>query len=80
MPIKLPLDEMTLHEKLAAMELLWEDLARSPEKVESPEWHKDILDARRQRVAGGMAQFTDWEQAKAEIREKLNPLLDGRGS
>ena len=71
MPIRLPLEEMTLHEKLAAMELLWEDLARSPEGVESPVWHKDILDGRRQRIADGTAQFTDWEQAKAEIRKKL---------
>jgi len=30
----LPLEELTLHEKLAAMEALWEDLARSPEFVE----------------------------------------------
>jgi hypothetical protein len=29
----LPLKEMTLHEKLAAMEALWEDLARSPESL-----------------------------------------------
>jgi hypothetical protein len=27
---------MTLHEKLTAMEALWEDLARSPESIESP--------------------------------------------
>ena len=31
----LPLKEMTLHEKLAAMELLLEDLAGCPESVDS---------------------------------------------
>jgi hypothetical protein len=30
---------MTVQEKLAAMEALWEDLSRSPEAIESPEWH-----------------------------------------
>jgi hypothetical protein len=69
--MNLPLKDMTLHEKLAAMELLWEDLARSPESIESPIWHKDILDDRRQRVAEGKAQFMDWETAKTEIRKKL---------
>ncbi len=67
----LSLKEMTLHEKLAAMELLWDDLARCPESVESPTWHKDILDERHQRVADAEAQFTTWETAKTEIRKKV---------
>lgn len=62
---------MTLHEKLAVMESLWEDLARSPEAIESPTWHKDILDERRRRIAEGTARFVDWETAKTEIRKKL---------
>ena len=53
MPFNLPLKEMTLHEKLAAMESLWEDLARTPETIESPAWHKDILDERQKRLATG---------------------------
>jgi len=72
MPINLPLKEMTLREKLAVMESLWEDLARSPEAIESPTWHKDILDERRERIVEGKAQFVDWETAKAEIRKKLS--------
>jgi len=67
----LPLKEMTLHEKLAAMESLWDDLARCPESVESPTWHKDILDERHQRVAEAEAQFMDWETAKTEIRKTV---------
>jgi hypothetical protein len=45
--------------------------SRTPEAIESPEWHKEILDERRHRVADGTAQFEDWEKAKANIREKL---------
>lgn len=62
---------MTLQEKLAAMELLWEDLAGSPEAIESPTWHKDTLDDRRQRIAEEKTQFVNWETAKTEIRKKL---------
>ena len=47
MSINLPLKDMTLQEKLAVMESIWEDLARTPEAIESPTWHKDILDERR---------------------------------
>ena len=71
MPITLPLNEMTLHEKLAAMELLWDDLARSPEIVESPGWHESILNERGQRAADGTSEFTDWESAKTEIRSRV---------
>jgi len=67
----LPLEEMTLQEKLSAMELLWDDLTRSPDAIESPDWHRTILDERRQRAADGSAQFQDWETAKAEIRNKI---------
>ena len=63
---------MTLRDKLAAMESLWEELARTPEVIESPAWHKDILDERRQRLAEGQSRFIDWETAKAEIRNKLS--------
>ena len=72
MSFNLPLKEMTLHEKLAAMESLWEELARTPEAIESPAWHKDILDGRRQRLAEGQSRFIDWETAKADIRNKLS--------
>ena len=71
MTVNLPLKDMTLHEKLAVMELLWEALARSPESIESPTWHKNILDERHQRIAEGNAQFMDWETAKTEIRKKV---------
>jgi len=72
MSFNLPLKAMSLQEKLAAMESLWEDLARTPEAIESPAWHKDLLDERRQRLAEGQSRFIDWETAKADIRNKLS--------
>lgn len=72
MSYNLPLKDMSLQEKLAAMESLWEDLARTPEALESPAWHKDVLDERRQRLAEGQSRFVDWETAKADIRKKIS--------
>ncbi len=72
MSINLPLKDMTLQEKLAVMESIWEDLARTPDAIESPAWHKDILDERHQRLAEGTSRFTDWETAKEDIRKKLS--------
>ena len=72
MPATLPLNEMTVTEKLQAMEALWEDLSRNAAVLESPEWHRDVLERREQRIASGEAQFTDWEQAKADIRNRVS--------
>ena len=71
MSVNIPLHEMTLHEKLALMELLWEDVARTPEAVESPAWHQTTLDERQQRLNAGKSRCSDWETAKANIRNKL---------
>ncbi|MBI4471591.1 MAG: addiction module protein [Acidobacteria bacterium] len=44
---------------------------RSSERIESPEWHKQIFDERRQRANAGKARFEDWENAKMKIRESV---------
>ena len=72
MPITLPLNEMTVSEKLQLMEAIWEDLGRNSDALDSPEWHKDVLDERERRVASGEAHFSDWEQAKTDIRKRLS--------
>lgn len=68
----LALNEMSLREKLAAMEALWEDLSRTPEAVESPAWHKEVLDERQHRVAEGKARYADWKTVKADIRRQVS--------
>lgn len=68
----LPLSEMTLEEKLQAMEALWEDLSRNPDNLESPAWHEDVLREREERLASNEASVMDWEQAKAHIRSRAS--------
>ncbi len=72
MPFDLPLKDMTVQEKLAAMESLWEDLSRTPEAIESPAWHKEVLEERLQSLAEGKTQFIDWEAAKEALRKKFS--------
>ena len=72
MPFNLPLKEMTLQEKLDAMESLWDDLVRTPEAIESPAWHKEVLDERFRKLKEGKTQFIDWETAKEALRKKLS--------
>jgi hypothetical protein len=71
MSITLPLDEMTVHEKLEAMELLWNDLVNSQPTIESPAWHEQVLLERTALVDGGQAEFIDWDKAKAGLRNRM---------
>jgi Putative addiction module component len=72
MSITLPLNEMTVPEKLQVMEALWEDLSRHSDVFESPEWHRDVLEERERCIVSGEAKFTDWERAKADIRKRVS--------
>ncbi len=69
MDLTLPIDQMTTAEKLRALEMIWESLCRRPDDVPSPSWHADVLREREKSVADGSAQFTDWIEAKQNIRD-----------
>jgi len=69
MELVLPLDQMTVEEKLRALERIWEDLCRHEADLPSPQWHRDILEVREAQLAQGAERFTDWEEAKRRIRE-----------
>jgi hypothetical protein len=67
----LPLDRMTIAEKLREMEALWADLSRNEAQFESTAWHGDVLRERAERVKEGKDIFMDWESAKKQLRDKL---------
>lgn len=68
----LPLSEMSIEEKLQAMEALWEDLSCNAAALESPAWHEEVLCDRDRRIEAGETSFMDWEQAKAHIRNRVS--------
>ena len=69
MEVVLPLEQMTTADKLRALEMIWEDLCRTPETIPAPAWHADVLHARQQRAHEGTSHFDDWTEAKKRIRE-----------
>lgn len=72
MSATLQIDQMTLEEKLRALEALWDDLCQREEVVPVHQWQEDILDERERLVEQGKAQFVDWETAKKRIAECLS--------
>ena len=62
--------QMSFHEKLQAMEALWEDITREEGQLEVPQWHKNLLDG-REALERGEIRVLDWEDAKKEIEASI---------
>ena len=71
MQVQLPLDQMTIADKLQVMESLWADLSQRPDDLPSPDWHRDVLLDRRRLVQEGKLKFLDWEKAFGELRKEV---------
>lgn len=68
MSINLPLEQMTVAEKLQVMEAIWSSLCSNPGDVEAPAWHAEVLNERRQRLESGEATVSDWSEAKKRLQ------------
>ena len=78
MPASLPLHEMTVAEKLRAMEAIWDDLCHRSEGIPSPAWHGDVLAERKRLVAEGQASFGDWAEVRERIAARCHENPDSR--
>ena len=68
----LPLENMSVEEKLQAMESLWDDLCGKAGDITSPAWHEDVLADRQAMRERGEDQFEDWDTAKRKIQTKVS--------
>ena len=67
----LPLNEMTTEDKLSIMELLWDDLSRTPGKLTTPAWHGNVLAEREKRIQNGETHFSDLAAVEERLRNAL---------
>ncbi len=70
--IELPLSQFTYAEKLDLLETIWDDLSRYETAFESPAWHENILNERREAFSAGKVQHSDWAEAKERIKRNLS--------
>lgn len=70
--VVLPLESMTVAEKLEVLDKVWDDLRKNASKIPVPEWHLEILASRRRAVESGEVGYTDWETAKKQIRMRVS--------
>ena len=57
--------KMSTTERLQIMETLWDSLLYEETEIESPKWHRDILEERKRKIESGKAKFLSLEELKA---------------
>ena len=69
MSIELPLERMSVGEKLATMEAIWASLCCKSVDVDSPAWHEKVLADRTKRLESGEATVSEWSEAKKRLQD-----------
>jgi len=57
--------KMSRTERLAAIEALWDSLLDEESEIESPQWHRDVLEKRKRKIEDGQAEFISLAKLRA---------------
>jgi hypothetical protein len=68
--VVLPLDKMTVAEKLEVIDRIMDDFSRNADRLPSPEWHGEVLRQREEALRNGTDRFISLDEAEKRIREK----------
>jgi putative addiction module component (TIGR02574 family) len=60
--------QMTIPERMEAIDSLWVSIVEAGGEVSSPEWHKEILQERMARVKAGKAKFYTIDEARQKLQ------------
>ncbi len=69
MSVDIQIESLSVAEKVQLIESVWESLCAHPGDVQSPEWHREVLEERRRRLEDGRATIASWTDAKARLMQ-----------
>ena len=69
MSIEIQLETLSVPEKVRLLESVWDSLCNKSGDVKSPQWHREVLDARKRRLKNGQAIVSPWNEAKTRLLE-----------
>ncbi len=61
--------KMSNIQKIQTMEAIWDSLIRESTTLASPDWHRDILAARKNSIAEDKAEFFSIKELKARNKK-----------
>ena len=60
--------KMPRRDRIILMEEIWDTLYHDKSEIESPAWHKDVLDERRKKIENGEAKFISIDDLRAGVK------------
>jgi putative addiction module component (TIGR02574 family) len=63
------LDQMSTIHRIQMMEAIWDSLLYDKSDIESPDWHKNILDDRIRKIEEGTAEFVSLQSLKESLSQ-----------
>jgi len=60
--------KMSVAERIEALEAIWDSLMVANAKIQSSDWHQDVLAERRRRLHDPSAEFVSLAELKASRR------------
>ncbi len=70
MTLETMIENLSLQEKMTAMELIWRDLSAEPASFPSPEWHRVVIADRL--ASGSPAQGIPLNEARKAVHEAID--------
>ena len=62
------INNMPLEERMYLMEQLWDSFKYETKDIKPPSWHKDVLDARRERYKNGELNLISLNELKQSYK------------
>ncbi len=64
----LDITRMDKNQRLQAMEAIWDSLVHETEELESPNWHRSVLEERKNSIEQGRAEFVSIDELRARLK------------
>lgn len=62
------ISKLSIVERFQIMEVLWDSFKNEQSQIESPDWHKDILQERKEKIDSGKSEFISISALRASRR------------
>ena len=63
------LKKMSKTKRLQAMEALWDSLIYENGEIDTPNWHEEILEKRKNKISNGKAKFISLSELRANRKQ-----------
>ena len=67
--MNIPIDQMSVSEKLEAISLIWDSLSSNPNAIPIPDWQRVELEKRLMRLDSGETTTSTWDEAEKRFDE-----------